>query len=553
MSERTSVPPKEEHRLKRQNEGVPLGRAELSVIGDPERDLGNLGALAVYRGDVVNIFPQQYRRNRSSVLTSSHITSWPEGEPDYEGSAQDLALRYPQLGWEHEGHVIDAEGSPTALSPEQRTELGAAATRYGLTTSAELMDYSVEVGTERTASSLQGIEKAQMDYLRFVLERRAANEMVYPGSSMPGAEHDGSAFSTDPHVLQIVHNVLGPERTALFTAISTQLTIETPSPLHGARAALQITPAITAIELLGQSSPASGPARLFYGADLLFDDGRSDPNKDRTLLERVDGLGPVNWHAVRSALREIGLNTGGVIKNIPPLDALRSQDAYLDWLAEVTKENLADRQLGGHTVRVRSHKPTGAIELPDPDNAGLRMERLTAMHELQLKLSRLAMDPIMQSSDMKQWVSRAYPDVFLPLTNDKHIHDTIEAERVHRLGVARYGKQAEIRNPDGHTHLVSDRLRRVVSFLDVMGLSVSRESRIEIEQALQTVPDVQTSFETYYRKGLGTFSEAWQAAYDRTEGANEKIRMQRVNLQASRAFYEYARRRVGDPPYAATA
>lgn len=540
------------HAVKMQGDGEPLPRHLMEVRGDPDRDLRRLGALASLGGQLVAVFPPAYRNNGhipGAEPTTAHMKSWPEGDPEYDGSHRDIAEDYPRMGWEAEYHGVDPDGSAHVFTDAEQTAFQERASGQGYNVGEELMKFTREIDPKEPIRTLEALEKSRYDLLRFVAEQEGEESLIYPGSTLPGVDRDERYLSSDPHVRRIIDNVVGSERVLKFDSVSAQLTIEVPSPLHGARAAIQTVPAMTAIGILGESSPASGPEYYVNATDELIDDGRTDMEAARRLLETVGADRRLGYHAVRNVQREIIMGTGGVVRNIPPLEALHDQSNYLDWLAETTKTRLADRQFGDHTVRVQGHQPTGAIEQPDPDNAGYRMERLGAIQELELRITHLSMDPVLATREMQAFIRDNYADVFLPLDSDEHIKSVTAGERANRMRAAMHGKHAELTYEDGHKQEAGTTLRRVVSFLEVMGAPVSDTTKQEVERGLQTLPKgCRQPMREYYGTGVGTFSEAWHMEYTaiqvRNPGMDEQSLMRLTNASVAQEFKAYAEQKV---------
>lgn len=521
---------------------------DVEVVQGSLTDLRVMGAMAINfsNGKLVNIFPPSYRQGEQGLATTAHTEAWPTGDPEYDGGYRELMDHYNRIGAENEFHVTGPDGAEHPLTNDELAHFhNQLADLYN--TGEELLRYTLEIDPRGSMHSLEELETSLYEAVR-LLARQPTGEgtFVYPGSTMPGADYNYDYFNKDPHIQRMINNVLNEVRCSTFTAVSTQFSFEVPSPLHALRAAVQTIPAITAIELLGQSSPASGPKRRLNASELLVDDGRTDIDAETALLKELGADWALGHHAVRTMLREFGLSTGGVIKNIPPLEAMRDQASYMQWLAETAKTRVAGRQLGDHTVRVRGHQPTGAIEHVDPDSGGMRVERLMAIAELTRKVTYLAMDPYMQTPEVKRFITSNWADVFLPLTRDETIQSTIAAERRNRIRQAMHGKETSLEACVGDaTQAAHKRLPRLVEFLDAMGCNVTEATKREIMKALQTLPsDCGDPLDCYYRDGTGTFSEAWQVAYEREHGLHpsmgEQELMRRVNLEASHAFQHYA-------------
>jgi hypothetical protein len=506
-------------------------------------DFRQEGGLAHIHGvGPVSILPPMLRKDWANdypgnPYSSANIMRYQTGDPSRLVKWRDLSRRYFGLGKEAEGHIVDEDGLPSNATNAylRGAEIGS---DLDISVSPELLNFTLEIGTDRPAETLDQLRRQITEGLVFMDGILDDGQSLLPTSTLPGYDIDLDRDITDhPYVHRMAYQVLGKRNSENFTGVGPQLHVEIPSHVHGARALMWTENALMPLKALAQSSPYDGTTLFYDIADRLPNVPRGIPN---------DG----QWANLRDLQRSWGLGTGGVAKYWPDIEAF-SDPAELDsFINERNRTTFADRAFGGHTKRIRTTlagAPSGTLEIPDFDTAGFRIERLIALDEVTKHAVRAMMQIDITNVDQQEYLARRFPAVFHPMTSDNDVDQLVRTANRNQFRLARAGKNAGIEGSDDETYTTAQALEQLYSFcFEINQVPISKESREELARGLKP-PSQRHALENYYRTGHGTLAEAYRVELATIKGEKtDQGLLLATNRTATRALKAYlARKRNG--------
>lgn len=439
----------------------------------------------------------------------------------------------------------DALGLITALKSKF-----AAQSQDNKSASHELWTTMCEIGTKGRVDSLKEHKILTRELLRQADEEaEARNLLFYPGSSSPVREPyvEGARdeVNPDPYVTQMARKIMRLMRVRRFTGAGFQVHKEFNNARTGLFAIVHGEHVMSVLHAITTSSSADGgninnidPQTAFRLADKSV---RKDP-------EMKELLAPKRWHSLRRLQQELEIGTGGSMKFLPPIEALydKSMNALVKFLDKRSRHELVSRSLGRHSNRLRVDAP-GTIEVTNFDTAGYRLQRTDLLTETTQKfytcLEWLADTNPTYQDFIFQKFGLLFPE--RPFANQKEMALAVRETRHNNMRIAHQAQHAEIMVP-GHSEQkrasVGDVMDQLQEFLHLMGTPLSAEGAIEMWRAMQSPPKDAT-FDDYYQKGLGNFSEYFNNHYEKliNNGHDHKKALKMVTAEAGLAWRRYIR------------
>lgn len=407
-----------------------------------------------------------------------------------------------------------------------------------------------EIGTKGRVDNLKEHKTLTRELLRQADEEaEMRNLLLYPGSSSPVREPyvEGARdeVNPDPYVTQMARKIMRLMRVRRFTGAGFQVHKEFNNARTGLFAMVHDEHVMSVLHSITTSSSADGgqidnidTRTAFRLADKTI---RKDPEMEKLLAPR-------RWHSLRRLQQELEIGTGGSMKFLPPIEALydKSMDALVKFLDKRGRSELISRSLGRHSNRLRVDSP-GTIEVTNFDTAGYRLQRTDLLTEATQKIYT-SLEWLADTNPTYQNFIFEKFDLLFPeqrFASQKEMALATREIRRNNIRIAHQAQHAEVIVPgrsEQKRASVGEVMDQLQEFLHLMGTPLSAEGAIEMWRAMQS-PDKNATFDDYYQKGRGNFSEYFNNHYKKLvdEGYEHKKALKMVTAEAGLAWRRYIR------------